>query len=152
MMPSPLDYIGRRRFSFYPPIRNLGDNEWILGPGSRSDVQVVNYRTGRGAWLSRQYIGAVSEIEDHLVVGLTKELEHRHGTLRPRVKAVIEMQPFSENLFSKIAERPPGPAEVIAIRLEDPAVPCKARTLAKIGIAAVIFSLLMALFSAVIHY
>jgi len=90
-MPSPLDCIGRQRFGFYPPIENAGPNEWLLGAGSRSEVQVVNTQTGVEIWIARQYIGAVSDHTNVLTVGLRKALEWRAGELQPRVKRVIEM-------------------------------------------------------------
>ena len=76
LVPSPLDYIGRRRFAFYPPIKNFEPNEWMLGTGSWTEVQIVNSRTGIEIWIPRQYIGAVSESSGVLlIVGLRKELE-----------------------------------------------------------------------------
>ena len=90
-MPSPLDCIGRQRFGFYPPIENAGPNEWLLGAGSRSEVQAVNAQTGVEIWIARQYIGAVSDHTNVLTVGLRKALELREGALQPRVKRVIEM-------------------------------------------------------------
>ncbi len=94
----------------------------MLGTGSRSEVQVVNARTGREIWISRQYIGAVSETSSPLlIVGLTKALKFSEGTVEPRVKQVIEMPPVSKSQ----ADNRPGslprhshPASVIAIRLE----------------------------------
>ena len=99
-MPSPLDYIGRRRFAFYPPIEHADPNEWRFGVGRRSEVQVVNFQTGREIWIPRQYIGAVSETAvPLLIVGLTKALEFREGALKPRIKRVIEMPPPSQEHF-----------------------------------------------------
>jgi hypothetical protein len=122
LVPSPLDYVGRRRFAFYPAIAHPDPNEWMLGTSSRSEVQVVNACTGREIWISRQYIGAVSETSSPLlIVGLTKSLAFREGAIEPKVKGVIEMPPVSRSQ----AESPPGalprhsaPASVTAIRLE----------------------------------
>ncbi|HEY3936784.1 MAG TPA: hypothetical protein VGL97_05115 [Bryobacteraceae bacterium] len=123
LVPSPLDYIGRRRFAFYPAIKNAEPNDWRLGSGSWSEVQVVNTQTGREIWIPRQYIGAVSDGSGPLlIVGLRKALDFRSGSLQPRVKRVIEMPPFREEPFGfePASARPAadGPARVVAIRLE----------------------------------
>jgi hypothetical protein len=116
-MPSPLDCIGRQRFGFYPAIENAGPNEWLLGAGSRSEVQAINAQTGVEIWIARQYIGAVSDHTNVLTVGLRKALEFREGELQPRVKRVIEM-PQAAAGFSR-ARIEQGPASVVAIRLDD---------------------------------
>ncbi len=121
LIPSPLDYVGKRQFAFYPAIKNAGPNEWRLGAGDRSEVQVLNVKTGREFWIPRQYIGAVSDAaEAILIVGLRKALDVRAGEVEPRIKSVIEIPRASERdrdraFFSNPA---PGPARVIAIRLE----------------------------------
>jgi len=120
-MPSPLDYIGRQKFAFYPAIRSDEPNEWVLGIGSRSEVQVLNVQTGGEMWIRWQYIGAVSEAGDSLIVGLRKELELRAGALEPLVKRVIEMPLPHENPEGDAREkpaRPAGPAPVIGIKTE----------------------------------
>ena len=38
-IPSPLDQLGRRSFSFYPAIVNIEHNEWVVRRTSWSDVQ-----------------------------------------------------------------------------------------------------------------
>jgi hypothetical protein len=118
LVPSPLDYIGARRFAFYPPIKNAEPNEWILGTGSRCEVQVINAQTGDEMWVPRQHIGAVSDPGNRLLtVGLRKALDLRSGSLEPRVKRVIEMPRDAEE-FSK--RRPSlEPAPVVAIRLDE---------------------------------
>ncbi len=122
LVPSPLDYVGRRKFAFYPPIVHPDPNEWMLGTGSRSEVQVVNARTGREIWISRQYIGAVSETSSPLlIVGLTKSLMFREGAVEPRVKEVIEMPPVPRSQPGNgvgAGPRNAHPAQVTAIRLE----------------------------------
>lgn len=123
LVPSPLDYIGRRRFAFYPPIKNFEPNEWMLGTGSWTEVQIVNSRTGIEIWIPRQYIGAVSESSGVLlVVGLRKELEYRAGSLSPRVKRIIEMPrnpDIAPHLRPDSERRPSGPAPVVGIRIEN---------------------------------
>ncbi len=151
LMPSPLDYVGRRRFAFYPPIKNAEPNEWILGASAWSEVQVVNSCTGREIWIPRQYIGAVSDAHGSvLIVGLTKELEHRAGALGPRIKRVIEMphaDEDSEKPFLDTSRRRPGPAPIIGIRLEPREDSSMNKALATLGIGA-LMSLLAALITA----
>jgi hypothetical protein len=152
LVPSPLDYIGRRRFAFYPAIRNIQPNEWVLGTGSWSEVQVVNSQTGAEIWIPRQYIGAVSETHDPvLVVGLIKELEYRAGALEPRVKRVIEMPQVGEKrpVLTDPSDslRPSGPAPVIGIRVENRDDSPMNRALILLGVGAIVVSLLAALLS-----
>ena len=138
-MPSPLDYIGRRRFAFYPPIKNFEPNEWMLGTGSWTEVQIVNSRTGIEIWIPRQYIGAVSESSGVLlIVGLRKELEYRAGSLSPRVKRVIEM-PRNPDIAPRLRpdseRRPSGPAPVVGIRIENRGNSPMNRALLALGLA-----------------
>lgn len=155
LVPSPLDYIGRRGFSFYPPIKNVGPNEWVLGGSSWSEVQAVNLCSGRELWVARQYVGAVSETSDALVVGLTKELEYRAGALSPRVKRVIEM-PHQETDRSELPVGEPrhssGPASVVGIRIEDRADSSMNRALVTLGIGALVMSVLAALLSGLARF
>src|SRR6185437_1619978 len=123
LVPSPLDYVGLRPFAFYPAIKNADPNEWLLGTGSWSEVQVVNAQTGREVWVPRQYIGAVSETEGVLlIVGLTKDLAFHEGGVEPCVKRVIEMPHAEEVPVGADAEQPrrgAGPAAVVGIRLAE---------------------------------
>ncbi len=151
LVPSPLDYIGFRRFAFYPPIKNVQPNEWVLGAGSWSEVQIVNSQTGAGIWIPRQYIGAVSETYDPvLIVGLVKELEYRAGALEPRVKRVIQMPQNVEKrprLTEDPSSRPSGPAPVIGIRIENREDSPMNKALVTLGIGAIVVSLLGAFLS-----
>ena len=148
LVPSPLDYVGRRRFAFYPPIKNIQPNDWVLGAGSWSEVQVVNSRTGCEVWIPRPYIGAVSETHDSvLIVGLTKDLEYRAGTLGPRIKRVIEMPRVLQET-PEVSGRQPGPAPVIGIRLEHRDDSRVSKAVATLGIGVLVISLLSALISA----
>ena len=149
LIPSPLDYIGRRLFAFYPAIRNAAPNEWLLGTGSWAEVQVVNAKSGAELWIPRQYVGAVSESESSLlIVGLTKELECRGGSVEPRVKGVIEM-PHAESAPPETGpdhpRRAPGPAEVVDIRLPERADSSMNRAIAGLAISALVVCLLAAL-------
>jgi hypothetical protein len=150
LVPSPLDYVGRRRFSFYPPIRNTEPNDWLLGTGSWAEVQVVNAHSGLELWVPRQYVGGVSgETGLPLVVELTKELDYSRNGLGPRVKRVIEM-PHVGNVAGRFLKRSrvPGPAEVVAIRLENEE-PGKDRYWSKVLLAAVVLSVLAALLATI---
>lgn len=116
LVPSPLDYIGRRRFGFYPAIRHAQPNLWMLGAGSWSEVQVINAKTGAELWIPRQYIGAVSDNQDALMVGLTQSVELREGKVLPRSRRrVIEMPLPRESGAGEVQK---GPATVVGIRLE----------------------------------
>ena len=155
-MPSPLDYVGRRRFAFYPPIGHADPNEWLLGVGARSEVQVVNAHTGREIWVSRQYIGAVSETSTPLlIVGLTKALDFREGTVEPRVKQIIEMPPASKAEITgpRVSSHSrSAPAPVIEIRLESRADSTLTKAMFVTCICAIVLALLAALVSAAIRF
>ena len=145
LVPSPLDYIGPRRFAFYPAIKNAEPNEWLLGASSWAEVQAVNALTGGKMWIPRRYIGGVSDShEGMLVVGLTKELEFEAGTLGPRVKRVIEM-PRETNVPERPriepGPRPPGPAPIIGIRVENREESSMSRALVILAVAALIVAL-----------
>ncbi len=151
LMPSPLDHIGRRSFSFCPSIKNADPNEWMLAVLSWSEIKVVNARTGREIWMPRRYIDGVSYTGGPmLAVTLTKELEYRGGALWPRVKRVIEMPRATDKLpaSNPVPARFQGPAPVEGIRLEDRADSPTNKALAYAGVGAIVLSILAALFSA----
>lgn len=148
LAPSPLDCIGLRRFAFYPSIRDFEPNEWTLGAGSWTEVQVVNSRTGTEIWIPRQYIGAVSESNGTVpIVGLRKELEYHAGKLSPRFKRVIEMPHMDEPPNTALSDqrRPPGPAPVIGIRVENRENSPMNNALLALGIAFIISFLALVL-------
>ena|ERR1700685_2764595 len=151
LVPSPLDYVGRRRFAFYPPVKNADPNEWLLGTGSWSEVQVVNAGTGCEIWIPRQYIGGLSGGSNGLlIVELKKELEFRCGAIEPRVNRVIEM-PHAKRKAETLAEEAPrtsGPAPVVGIRLEDRAESTMSKAIVTLGIGAFGVWLLAVLISA----
>ena len=152
LVPSPLDYIGLRRFAFYPAIKHIQPNEWLLGTGSWSEVQVVNAQTGAELWVPRQYVGAVSETEGPLlIVGLTKDLDFHEGIVEPSVKRVIEM-PHADSVPSgspvELARRDTGPAPVIGIRLPERSDSSMNKALATLAIGALVVCLLAALLAA----
>jgi hypothetical protein len=151
LVPSPLDYVGRRRFAFYPPVKNADPNEWLLGTNSWSEVQAVNARTGREIWIPRQYVGGVSGGNaGRLVVELKKELEFRSGAVEPRVRRIIQM-PRVANERDAAANgdaRDSGPAPVVGIRLEDRAESTMSKAVVMLGIGALGVWLLAVLLSA----
>jgi hypothetical protein len=116
-LPTPLNDFGGRRFSFSPPIRNLGPNEWLYRRATWSECVVANARSGEEFCIPRMFLGDVAEADDaSMVVRLVRELEWRAGTIMPRVRRVIVMPPPSTD---------PAPvahagrrAPVVNIRLE----------------------------------
>jgi hypothetical protein len=91
-MPPPLEELGPRPFSFYPPILNIEHNEWMFGRSTWSEMLVVNTKTGMELWIPRRFLGEVSRIEQPvMIVGLNKELEFRAGTVWPTQRRIIEM-------------------------------------------------------------
>lgn len=148
LIPSPLDYIGRRRFALYPAIRECSPNDWVLGPSTWAEVQIINAKTGQQLWIPRRLIGGVGESsEAELLVGLTKQLHYRSGVLEPHAKRVIEMprgdSTQSRHVGSSGEHR--GPADVIGIRLENLENSSMNRALITLGISALVVSLLASL-------
>lgn len=118
---SPLEHLGNRRFSFYPPILNVEHNEWFFRRSTWSEILVVNSLSAAEIWIPRRFLGEVSQIEDPVViVGLVKELEYKAGAVWPHQRRVIEM-PVA---VGETARPPqpvgdiPVPAPVIGIRTE----------------------------------
>lgn len=117
-LPTPLQDLGARRFSFYPPIRNVEHNEWQYRRATWSEIVVVNTRSGDEALIPRACVGEVSIIDDPVViVGLRRELEWREGAVYPHRRPVIEI-PLAVNDNRAPAPHPERPAPVVNIRLE----------------------------------
>lgn len=157
LVPSPLDYIGHHRFALYPAIKNAGPNEWVLGKGTWSEVQVVNAQTGCEMWIPRQHIGAVSDGNSSLlVVGLRKELDFRDGSLEPREKRVIEIPRLAAEYMateqSSPRRRKSGPAPVVGIRLEDKKKSQMSKALIGIAIGALLLGLLATLVGTAVRF
>ena len=121
MVPTPLDQLGRRRFSFFPAIVGAQHNEWLLRRLTSSDIEVVNTKTSQEVVIPRRFVGEVSAIEEpFIIVGLVKELEYKAGAVVPHRRRVIEM-PRAVNGGAAMIARPVeqiGPAAVVGIRLE----------------------------------
>jgi hypothetical protein len=119
-MPPGFEQIGSRPFSFYPPVVNIEHNEWHYRKATWSEVLVVNAKTGLEIWIPRLYIGAISRIEEPVVIlGLSKELEYKGGQVWPYVRRVIEMPRAVNEGYRPAPDTPePKPAAVVGIRTE----------------------------------
>jgi hypothetical protein len=122
LLPGPLSELGRRPFSFFPPIFGIEHNEWNLCRATWTEVQVLNTKTGTELWIPRRFLGDVSSIEaPMMIVGLLKELEYKEGALIPHRRRVIEM-PRAVNGSAHAMAAATAPtghlAPVIAIRTE----------------------------------
>jgi hypothetical protein len=123
-LPSPLQNLGGRRFSFYPPIRHIEHNQWIYRRATWSECVVANMRSGEEICIPRMFIDEVLRTDDPVViVGLSRELEWTEGVIVPRQRRVIEL-PVAVNDMRPIGPvphaevRPARLAPVINIRLE----------------------------------
>ena len=153
LVPSPLDYIGRNQFAFYPGIRHADPNVWLLGSSSWGEVQVINARTGRDLWVPRRYIGAVSESLDSLVVGLTQQLHLRNDEVVPSTNCRIIQMPSNQMPSSQmpsasnvpVSRTTNGRADVIGIRLEPKTPRAFQKTPFRVGIAVLFVAGLLAL-------
>jgi hypothetical protein len=110
-IPPPIEQFPDRPFSFFPPILNIGHNQWRFRRSSWAELLVVNSKTGMELWISRRFIGDISEVDEPvMIVGLNKELEYTAGNLVPHTRRVIEMPPpvFAPSAPSLVpAPRPP---------------------------------------------
>jgi len=122
-IPTPLDQLGQRPFSFYPPIIGIEHNEWRFLRSTWSEVQVLNVKTGAELWVPRRFLGAVSSVDDPvMIVSLSKELEYKTGSLVPHKRRVIEMpRPAATPRLSAGSAEPERHASVVGIRLDDSA-------------------------------
>ncbi len=140
-LPTPLQHLGGRRFSFYPPIRNIVHNEWLYRRATWSECVVANMRTGEEVWIPRIFLGEVSRIDEAvMVVGLNRELEWRAGTIMPRQRSVIQF-PMTAN-DNRSLPRPGHMAPVINIRLEPKP---EVRAWRWIGVAALLGAVALAI-------
>jgi hypothetical protein len=142
-LPAPLQHLSGRRFSFYPPIRNLEPNEWLYRRATWSECVVVNTRTGEEAWVPRIFLGEVSRIDEPvMIVGLNRQLEWRAGKIIPLERQVIEL-PVAV-IDGHAPPRSGRLAPVINIRLE--AKP-EIRAWKWIGVAAVLGAVAFTIFA-----
>lgn len=149
-IPSPLEQLGNRPFSFYPAIVNVVHNEWIFRRSDYDEIRVLNTRSNEELWIPRRFLSGVSSIEEPVViVGLLKELEYREGAVVPHVRRVIEM-PRAVNDVPRprfVAHHEPGElAPVVGIRVENEPASPRGRTLLTVvsaGILTCILSLVV---------
>ncbi|MEO8130702.1 MAG: hypothetical protein ABJF23_32470 [Bryobacteraceae bacterium] len=119
-IPPPIEHLGQRPFSFYPPILNTEHNEWIFRRATWSEILVCNTKTNNEIWVPRRLIGEISRIEEPvMILGLLKELEYKAGQVLPSSRRVIEI-PRAVNDGFRLApqDAPASPAPVVGIRLE----------------------------------
>ncbi len=135
-LPTPLQHLGGRRFSFYPPIRNLEPNEWLYRRATWSECVVANTRSGEEIWVPRIFLGEVSRIDEPvMIVGLNRQLEWRSGKVIPLERRVIEFPVAVNDAVNDTPARSGPPAPVINIRLEPKS---ETRAWKWIGVAAVL--------------
>ena len=132
-IPTPLEQLGNRPFSFYPAIRNIQHNEWQLRRAHADEIQVLNTKSQQELWIPRSFLSGVSSSEEpFVIVGLLKELEYREGVVAPHVRRVIQM-PLAVNDIPRPWLNPPQEcgqlAPVVGIRVERSAESQKGRKL-----------------------
>jgi len=131
-IPTPLEQLGHRPFSFYPAIQNIQHNEWQFSRARADEIQVINTKSQQELWIPRGFLSGVSSIEEPVViVGLLKELECREGVVIPHVRRVIEI-PRAVNDVPRPWLNAPHPgqlAPVVGIRVESGAESQKSRKL-----------------------
>ncbi len=118
-IPASFESLGRRPFSFYPPIVNVEHNEWILRRANWTDFQVINTKTKDELCVPRRFVGEGALVEEPvMIVGLVKELEYREGVVLPHVRRVIEMPRAVNSSAPGRTVGPPRIAPVVGIRIE----------------------------------
>jgi hypothetical protein len=118
-VPTSIEQLGDRPFSFYPAILGIEHNEWAFRRGTWSEMLVVNRTTGKEIWIPRRYVGEVSRIDEPVViVGLSKELEYRGGMVVPHERRIVEMPKTSNDYASPPPPELPHAPSVVGIRLE----------------------------------
>lgn len=109
--PGHLDELAGKVFSFYPPIRNIEHNEWEYRRAEWSEMLVANTKSGAEVWIPRRFIGEISSVDEPVViVGLTRELEYKGGSVWPYGKRVIEMRSFVPPTYPSDAGKEPPAA------------------------------------------
>ena len=142
-LPTPLEQLGSRPFSFYPPILGIERNEWLFRRATWPEVLVTNAHTGEQIAIPRRFLGEVSRIEEPVIVGLLKELEFREGAVWPHKRVVLQM-PMVVGAETYQVRRQPGPAPVIGISLHSEKHARRRMQIAGAVIAAVLAALAVA--------
>ena len=119
-IPPPIEQLGQRPFSFYPPILNTLHNEWVFRRSTWSEILVANTKTNNEVWVPRRFVGEMSRIEEPvMILGLVKELEYKAGQVWPSSRRVIEIpRAVNEGFRAPSDDSSPSPAPVVGIRLE----------------------------------
>jgi hypothetical protein len=122
-IPPPVEDLGGRAFSFYPPVLNIEHNEWMFKRSTWSEILVVNTKTSAEIWVPRRFLGEISRIDEPvMIVGLLKELEYRSGMLFPHERRIIELPRAAGGGPKANAAPEKAPAgSVVGIRLESDA-------------------------------
>lgn len=118
-IPPHLEEIGRRHFSFYPPILGIEHNEWMYSSATWSEIRVINAQSGAEIWIPRRFLGEVSRVDEPiLIVGLIRELEFKLGSVWPHQRRVIEMPIAVNDSRPRTSTPHPRLAPVVNIRTE----------------------------------
>jgi hypothetical protein len=140
-IPTPLEQLRGRPFSFYPAIQNIQHNEWQFRRAHPDEIQVINTKSQQELWIPRRLLSGVSSIEEPVViVGLLKELECREGVVVPHVRRVIEMQRAVNDVPRPWLSAPEvgKTAQVVGIRVESSSGSQKSRKLLGVVAAGVL--------------
>jgi hypothetical protein len=117
-IPPPFEHLEGRRFSLYPPIRNITSNEWTYRHATWSEIVIRHTATKRDLWIPRRFLGEASRLDSPVVViGLNEQLEFRDGAVWPIRRRVLEM-PIAVGENPRPRPEQPHLAPVIGIRLE----------------------------------
>jgi hypothetical protein len=123
-LPATLEYLSGRRFSFFPPIRNIGRNEWLYRRATWSECIVANVESGEEFSVPRVFLGEASTLDQPVgdepatVVELHRELEWRNGSILAVERRVIELPVLVCDGDEDEAHETGRRAPVVSIRLE----------------------------------
>jgi hypothetical protein len=148
-IPPEFHPLAGRAFSFYPAIRGIQHNEWMVRKATWSELVVVNRKNGEEVSIPRRLVGEVSVVDDPVViVGLLRELEYREGAVWPCQRRVIEMPlAVGQTRAAAVAPLRRQPAAVVGIRLE----PRRNRRIHKAVSGLLALAILVCLVSAVFN-
>jgi len=143
-LPTPLEQLGNRPFSFYPPILGVERNEWLFRRATWPEVLVTNAHNGAQVAIPRRFLGEVSRVEEPVViVGLLKELEYREGAVWPYQRRVLQM-PVAVGAENYAPRPGAGPAPVIGISLHSETRSRRGRMIVGALVAGVLAALAVA--------